>query len=118
MVVGTITGEDGKILSRYLEALARPRRRYVLYYLYEHDGGTVLELSKYVLSLEEHRPMSEVSEEECESIQTELHHNHLPRLAEDGLISYDQRTGDVRLESLPMPFLVLLWICYKFEEQG
>ena len=115
MAIGTLGGKDGKTLSRYLEALARPRRRYILYYLYEHDGDNVSELAKYVLSLERNRAMSDITEDECRPIRAELHHNHLPRLADDGLISYDLRTGDVSLENLPMPFLVLLGVCHTFE---
>lgn len=115
MAVGTIGSRDRKTLTRYLEALAQPRRRYTLYYLYDRNGGNLADLATYVLRCEHERATADISEKERKSIQIELHHNHLQHLVEAGLISYDQRTGDVRLEDLPMPFLVLLGVCQTFE---
>lgn len=115
MAVGAIGGRDKNSLTRYLEALAQPRRRYTLYYLYERNGGNIADLSTYILSCEQNGNETESDEKERNSIRTELHHNHLQQLEEAGLISYDERTGDVSLEDLPLPFLVLLGVCQSFE---
>lgn len=109
--------EDGGLerLDRYLDALADQRRRYVLYYLGDEEVATTSDIAEHIVSWDTGSTPSRVSDEEVRTVQTELQHNHLPRLADYGIIEYDTRTGDVRLEDLPQSFRLLLGLCQVIE---
>ena len=115
MIANAIQGDDGNELNRYLDALASFRRRHALYYLDDQAACNVSELAEYVRSCETGRPPSEITEDECRPVRIDLYHNHLPHLANDCLVSFDERSEDIRMESPPMTFRGLLWICHLFE---
>lgn len=102
-------------LDRYLDAVGNQRRRYILYYLRDEGRTTASDIAKRVVAWETNRSPSALSDDEYHSVQTELQHNHLPRLADYGLIEYDPRTGDVKFEDPPQSFRLLLGLCHIIE---
>ena len=115
MATTTMQDDENK-LSRYLVALSVPQRRYALYYLHEHSVSNLSELAEYVLQCKTDRPLSEIPEDEQRTVKIDLYHNHLPHLDDSGLVSFDERNKDVRMESTPMVFLGLLRICRVVED--
>lgn len=110
---------DGRLsrINHYFKALADTRRRHALYYLNEHraESITLDELARHVKALEtEHAPDTLV-EHEYANVRLELYHNHLPRLADSGIIDYDSRRGDVRFDRSSRGLLILLWVGHLIE---
>lgn len=80
--------------------LANRRRRYVLYCLSD-AGDTDLSTDRVAEAvLEREREWdaapSTAGRDREDAIRTELHHEHLPHLADAGLIDYDPETRTVR----------------------
>lgn len=86
---GAGRGSRSRPLDAIFELLVAQRRREVLYVLYRRPGPiTVSELTDEVASVEETPP---------ERVATALHHVHLPKLDERGVVNYDAEAGTVRL---------------------
>lgn len=86
--------------DRFYRALASSHRRRLLYFLLENEASTIDELAS-VLSGWEITPTGTMqTPKDRAKIRLQLSHNHLPRLAETGLIAYDPDSGTVQLESL------------------
>lgn len=81
------TDVDPSVLDVFFQSLADSRRRLVLSYLLDADGGsaTVDELVDGVVEAETHSPSPD-----RQSVEVTLDHSHLPLLAEKGLIEYDR----------------------------
>lgn len=93
-------------LDALFDALADRRRRYVLYYLAAVEDEAVLaveDIAERVESWEREWDAAERREsvDGGRAIRVDLHHNHLPRLADVGLIEYDARTETVRKWKAP-----------------
>lgn len=77
-----------------LELLADPQRRTVLRHLRETGECDVAELIEAIATdggtTASHRPSHETVS------AVELHHSHLPRLADAGIVEYDRTAGVVR----------------------
>lgn len=73
-------------------SLAARRRRLVLDYLLDAEGGraTFDELVDHVIEAETRSPSPD-----REGVTTTLHHTHLPKLADGGLIRYDSERGSI-----------------------
>lgn len=102
-------------LDEVFEALAHSRRRYLLYCLTK-ASGSVTERSELVAALQ-------VFEEEAtegdasptrESIELDLHHTHLPKLADAGFVEYDTRQGTVRYDEPPA---LQEWLAHAFYKE-
>lgn len=76
-----------------LGVLADERRRYVLSYFRNTDDD-VAELAELVGWVQAHETEREGGRRE--TVRIELHHNHLPKLADSSVIEYDARSGTVR----------------------
>ena len=89
---GTPAVSDGgtSLSTRVYRALSHQRRRYVLYYLRDHDSAHTNDLAIYIAAQEQSIPENRVSNEAAKQVEITLVHNHLPKLAEYGLIDYDQ----------------------------
>ncbi|WP_134669821.1 DUF7344 domain-containing protein [Halorussus marinus] len=85
------------------DAIADARRRYALYYLRERESATLDELATVVTGWLAARndPDGAGSRADRDRTRIDLHHVQLPTLASAGVISYDDQTGGVELESLP-----------------
>lgn len=76
-------------------AVSNERRRYVLYSLDERDTDVAIDSLVDRIASVEAGASERVLDEHRERIATALHHAHLPRLADIGLIEYDQTTKTV-----------------------
>lgn len=81
--------------------LADERQRYVLYYLDAHDGqGRLEEIAERVAAWQ-HRTTVELTTTEMHNrVRAGLYHADLPKLADYGLVDYDEASGSVTLTEL------------------
>ena len=85
-------------LDTVFDLLSNARRRYLLYHLYETEGSlsTLEEATEAVFEYERgEKPPAESGGRR--QVRLALHHAHLPRVADAGLLEYDARQGDIRL---------------------
>lgn len=77
--------------------LAEPQRRFLLYLLAGRDEGhaNLDGLVPQVAAWERGVPVAAVDEETRQLVYVSMVHNHLPRLADYGIVEYDLRSGDV-----------------------
>lgn len=78
------------------EALAHPRRRYLLYTLDEATEWTLQELAEKVAAWENDVPESTLYDDEVERVYVSLYHNHVPKLVADGIVVFDEPTETIR----------------------
>lgn len=78
--------------------LSNRRRRYILAYLQrmDDDVAELPELVEWVLTQE-----ADCENDPQETVAGELHHIHLPKLAEVGLIDYDAPRNTIRYDRHP-----------------
>lgn len=91
---------DGAVGTDALfEVLSRERRRYALYCLQRHRNPmTLANLADEVALLERgERSLADVPEEEVKSVHMDLYHSHVPKMADEGVVEYDQDGDAVRL---------------------
>lgn len=70
------------VLDTLFDVLAADRRRHTLQYLVETETTVPLtELAAHVAAAESTRDQ--------QAVASDLHHRHLPKLVEEGLVSYD-----------------------------
>lgn len=81
-------------LDEWFTLLADRERRHLLYCL-QHSPSPI-ELSALVACVASFRGAEEV---DGSRVRTRLHHSHLPRLAETGLVEYDSDAGLVTVTS-------------------
>jgi len=80
------------------DVLSSSRRRYVLYYLSQHDAPVELPtLAEEVAAWETESTVEELSSQERKRVYVSLYQTHVPKLEEVGLVEYDQDTGEVSL---------------------
>lgn len=94
---GTLDG-DSHVTDALFEAMSNRRARYVLSYL-DSVSVDVLELDDLADGVAEWEIEAGVATDpgECRHrVTVDLHHHHLPKLAEAGLVDYDPRTKTVR----------------------
>lgn len=78
--------------------LSVQRRRRILAYLAEHGGeSTLSDLAEHVASLENDKPVVALSSAERKRVYVCFYQSHLPKLADAGVIEYEQARGTVRL---------------------
>ena len=78
-------------LDDVLQLLADRRRRLTLAVLRRHGESLSLpDVADEVAVHERGRPLPEISPQTVTEIYTSIYHDHLPRLVEAGLVSYDQ----------------------------
>lgn len=86
--------------EQFYRALAAPPRRRLLYYLITEDDSTVEELATVLSGWKATTTGTMQTSADRSGIRLRLVHNHLPRLAEAGLIDYDSDDASVQLASL------------------
>ncbi len=80
------------------EVLSSSRRRYVIYYLYSHEGTAELkELARHIAAWESGAPLESITDEETRRVYISLYQTHLPKLAEFDIVRYD---SDARIAEL------------------
>ena len=91
-------GDNSDRLNRDLKVLASRERREILDYFIatDTDVTSVEKLCCKVARVNAGDGTGEAAS--TESAKAELHHVHLPKLAEHGLVEYDARSGAVRYQ--------------------
>lgn len=102
-------------IDELLLILSHHRRRDVLYYLSEHELGSIETLATEITALEIDCPSSDVTPEDREPILIDLYHNHLPKLTNSGLIEYDRRSGAIKWALASDDVHSLLERCHEVE---
>ena len=79
------------------DALSVARRRYLIYYLLSLDAN-VVEFEAAVNAVYKYEAAGTENEDTTlrENVRVDLHHTHVPRLANAGLLEYDRRQGTIR----------------------
>lgn len=90
-----MTGMQSPELNVVFSLLANARRRSLLYLLVESQYGNVDGLATKIAAWEGECSLREVSDDDQREVAVSLIHHHLPRLAEENVVDYDARSGDV-----------------------
>jgi len=105
--------ETGERLSKshLFELLSADRRQEVLRYL-DANGGTadLGELAEHIASLECDCSVSELTSQQRKRVYVGLYQCHLPKMAEAGVIDYDQDRGNVALNERSPRLLRYLYL--------
>ncbi|WP_049987900.1 DUF7344 domain-containing protein [Halobellus rufus] len=101
--------EDSEQLAddQLYQALASRTRRRLLFFLLDEKESTVETVATVLAGWNADETGSMSTAADRDKILLELSHNHLPRLEEAGLLSYDRQGGDLRIERLD-PLLAAL----------
>jgi len=84
--------------DRIFDILSSPRRRYVLYFLRTEPNPIQLtDLAEHVAAWENDTTVEELSTQQRKRVYVSLYQTHLPKLAETGLVNYDEESGDVAI---------------------
>jgi hypothetical protein len=88
-------------LDTVFELLSDAHRRYLFYHLFEMNGG-VAEFEAVANAVYRYETAGEDgSDTTRKAVRIGLHHVHLPRLADAGVIDYDRRQGTIRFAGHP-----------------
>lgn len=107
-----LCSDGGSDLNRFFEALADNRRRRILIHLQQNDTVSLQDLAGVLANQEgiDHHS------EEFKRLQVDLVHLHLPKLADYGLLAFDERTNIVSYESLPSAVEQILVLVADLED--
>jgi len=84
--------------DRIFDILSSPRRRYVLYFLRTEPNPIQLtDLAEHVAAWENDTTVEELSTQQRKRVYVSLYQTHLPKLAESGLVNYDDESGEVSI---------------------
>lgn len=75
-------------LDHVFEALAHPRRRYLIYTLLEDEERPLEYVAGEVIAWEKDIPVESVTDADRERIFVSLYHNHIPKLVEDDIVEF------------------------------
>jgi hypothetical protein len=102
-------------LDHVYEAMGNPRRRYVCYTLLEGGEWSLADLATRVAAWEADVPDRRVPDEHRRRLYIALYHNHVPKLAEGGIVAFDAEDETVR----PGPNARdVLWALRGIESRG
>lgn len=80
------------------DILSNARRRYVLHYLRQTDGPVDLgELSQELAAWENETSVEELTKQQRKRVYVSLYQTHIQKLADAGVVEYDQDSGMVAL---------------------
>ncbi len=74
------------------EALGHPRRRYLCYTLLENTEWSMTDLATKIAAWENDVPEHAVTEDQREKVYVSLYHAHVPKLVDEGVITFDEST--------------------------
>ncbi|WP_276273199.1 DUF7344 domain-containing protein [Haloarcula litorea] len=72
------------------ETLAHPRRRYLCYTLLTDAEWSLTDLATKVAAYENGVAEDAVTDDQRESVYVSLHHAHVPKLVEEGVVVFDR----------------------------
>lgn len=105
-------------LDAVLKCLTHRRRRFILYYLQDHEIVTVDDLATAIAASETERPLGEVAVDRRQAIASELVHRHLPKLRDAMLVEYDDRSKTIRYSEPNTLLEQLLQLLAKLEHES
>lgn len=76
--------------SALFAVLAHSRRRRILALLLEHRSLTVADVADELAAAEADAPLSETAPQTVTDVYVTLHHVHVPKLVDSGLIEHDE----------------------------
>jgi len=82
-------------LNHVQAALGHSRRRYLCYTLWEDTEWTLDDLARKVAAWENDIPEDEVTDQQQERVYLSLYHAHIPKLAEEGVLRFDEATETI-----------------------
>ena len=89
--------EVSKTAEQLFSTLAHERRQTIVSILRESDGSLSLKaLGTEIVAREEGKDVAEIENETVEKALISLHHSHLPKLSDAGLLEYDRETHSIR----------------------
>ncbi|MDS0296475.1 DUF7344 domain-containing protein [Halogeometricum luteum] len=92
------SGADAPSPDAFYDVLADRRRRYAVESLGEcRTPVPVADLADDVATRDYAAPLSDISAEERERVLISLHHRHLPKLADRGIVVYARERGEISL---------------------
>lgn len=77
-------------LDPVYDALSHPRRRYLCYTLLEDTAWTLTELARKIAAWEDDVPEEDVASDRRDGVYVSLFHTHVPKLAESGVVSFEE----------------------------
>ncbi|MFC4437169.1 MULTISPECIES: DUF7344 domain-containing protein [Natrialbaceae] len=77
------------------EALGHPRRRYLCYTLLEDTEWSLSDLATKIAAWENDVPEHEVTENHHEGVYVSLYHAHVPKLVDEGVITFGEATETI-----------------------
>ena len=81
------------------DILSNPRRRYLLYYLSQKsDPVNIQELTEQIAQWEATERDDDFTEQYHKRVYISIYQNHIPKLIEAGIVSFDRNSGLVSLE--------------------
>ena len=83
-------------LNHVFQALAKSRRRYLVYTLKSKTEWELTEIATKIASWEMDTPEQEVPEEDIELTYASLYHAHVPKLVDEGVIEFEKSTEVIR----------------------
>lgn len=110
-------GSDTPHTTDPFEALSHRYRRVALYYLREHESASVATLAELVTGWVESGP-DPPDPVDHDRVLADLHHRHLPVLAEAGLVDYDREERAVRLAEPSATAAHLIEIAFEADTSG
>ncbi|AUG49586.1 hypothetical protein BVU17_18625 (plasmid) [Haloarcula taiwanensis] len=77
------------------QALGHSRRRYLCYTLLEDTEWSLTELATKIAAWEHDVPEHAVTEAQREEVYVSLYHAHVPKLVDEGVITFDETTETI-----------------------
>lgn len=99
------------------DLLSDPRRRHALYYLFESDGSVELTALAEHVAASVAGSSDRISAEDVETTCTSLHHSHLPRLEDAGVIERDADESTVALSRRAEAFESVLSLAARHDSR-
>lgn len=88
--------------DRIFDVLSVARRRYLIYYLFTLDTE-IVEFEAAVNAVYKYEAAGTGSDDTPrKNVRINLHHTHVPRLEEAGILDYDRRQGTIRFRGDPV----------------
>ncbi|WP_224332839.1 DUF7344 domain-containing protein [Haloprofundus halobius] len=104
-------------LDAVFRVLENPRRRYVLYHLQTcRYPATLSEVAEQVAMWETRQDLDDISEETLGQIHADLHHSHLPKLADADIVDYDADANVVTMAECTRPLDEFLEFTRQYEQ--
>lgn len=95
---GEAVASSNTSLDEIFDVLTHPYRRYVLYYLRAHSEVVTIDTLTAMLANELDGSSTPAESGPTEHVEVALHHTHLPKLADAGLITVAQDGQSVELD--------------------